>query len=88
MPVKTRVLELLQSKDWVSCEDFERLFPPKTEGHLSWGQRMRELRAEGCRIDKRLKIGCSHTWEYSLITEKPASIFTEKSGQMAFIGDR
>lgn len=74
MSVKDEVLFLLRDKDWVSVEDFEKLFPPKTEGHLSWGQRLRELRTDGYRIIKRKKEDCKHTFEYHLVTEKKTSI--------------
>jgi len=67
--VKSKVLDLLKSKEWVYCDDFEKIFPPKTEGHLSWAQRLRELRSEGFIITKRPKINCKHTWEYSLQRE-------------------
>ena len=83
MSVKSQVLELLKSKVWVSCDDFERLFPPKTEGHLSWAQRMRELRTEGFVIHKRPKENCKHTWEYSLIQGQP--LFVLPTGQMRFV---
>lgn len=86
MSVKSEVLDLLQRKAWVSVSDFESIFPPGTEGHLSWGQRMRELRAEGMRIDKRLKVGSKHTFEYSLIKPEERKVFEERNGQMAFIG--
>ena len=64
--VKDKVLALLKSKEWVSIEDFEKLFPPKTEGHMSWGQRKRDLH-KIYKIIKRKKFGCPHTWEYHLI---------------------
>jgi len=73
MSVKHRVLTLLRSKAWISVEDFEKEFPPKTEGHMSWGQRKRELTSEGYNIIKRRKAGCPNTWEYSLITEPEPS---------------
>lgn len=66
MSVKDEVLFLLRDRDWVSVEDFEKLFPPKTEGHISWGQRLRQLRSEGYRIIKRRKTDCKHTFEYHL----------------------
>jgi hypothetical protein len=72
MSVKDEVLYLLRDRDWVSCEDFELLFPPKTEGHLSWGQRLRQLRTEGYKIIKRRKYG--HTFEYHLQTEKDTEL--------------
>jgi hypothetical protein len=84
MSVKSQVLELLKSKEWVNASDFERVFPPRTEGHLSWGQRMRELRAEGFVISKRLKAETKHTFEYKLLHEPPQFIEVER-GQMAFI---
>ena len=67
MSVKDEVLFLLRDRDWVYVEDLERLFPPKTEGHLSWGQRLRQLRTEGHRIIKRKKENFKHTWEYRLV---------------------
>ena len=77
MSVKDEVLFLLRDRDWVSVEDFEKIFPPKAEGHLSWGQRLRQLRSEGYKIIKRKKTDCKHTYEYKLVTEprtEPESI--------------
>ena len=71
MSVKDDVLFLLRSKEWVYAGDCERLFPPGTEGHLSWPQRMRQLRAEGHRIIKRKKAGTKHTFEYKLLSGEP-----------------
>jgi hypothetical protein len=68
--VKDEVLALLRSKEWVSVDDFERIFPPKTEGHLSWGQRKRELHKEYT-ILKRRKENCKNTWEYHLVENEP-----------------
>jgi hypothetical protein len=90
MSVKSEVLNLLREKEWVSVEDFELLFPPKTEGHISWGQRLRELRTDGYIIIKRRKENCKHTFEYHLVSYTPPSeplrLFEDRAGQMAFIG--
>ena len=82
MSVKSQVLDLLKSKEWVSVEDFERIFPSKTEGHLSWGQRMRSLREDGLVITKRKKANCPHTFEYKLLNNPPQ--FTVERGQLEF----
>ncbi len=71
MSVKSDVLDLLKNKAWCSPEDFEKLFPVKTEGHLSYLQRLRELRSDGYKIIKRIKENCKHTFEYSLIEPEP-----------------
>jgi hypothetical protein len=75
MSVEIKVLALLNNKEWVSAEDFELVFPPKTEGHLSWPQRLRGLRKLGYRIIKRRKY--VHTFEYHLIQP-------EQNGQIKF----
>lgn len=67
MSVENQVLELLRSKEWVYVDDFEILFPPKTEGHQSFMQRLRGLRKLGYVIDKRKKENCPHTFEYRLV---------------------
>ena len=88
--VKDQVFSLMQQKEWVSVEDFEQIFPAKTEGHQSWPQRMRDLRIEGYRIIKRKKANCLHTWEYHLIMPQPIPspepVFLERKKQYAWIG--
>lgn len=79
MSVKNEVLFLLRNKDWVDVSDFERLFPPGTQGHMSYGQRLRELRSEGHIIIKRLKLNSMHTFEYHLVTEEPPRSANEQS---------
>ena len=78
MSVKDEVLYLLRDRVWVSAEDFEKIFPPKAEGHLSWGQRLRQLRSEGYKIIKRRKENCKHTFEYHLVSEEPLSTEQEE----------
>jgi len=84
MNVKAKVLEILRSKEWVSVEDFEREFPPRTEGHMSWGQRKRELHKEFV-IEKRKKAGCTHTWEYHLIESKSPPPLKMEKEQYCFV---
>lgn len=83
MSVKDQVLSLLQCKEWVSCAEMELLFPPGTEGHLSWSQRLRSLREDGLTIEKRLKAGSKHTWEYHLV--KPQPQYQIQNGQLSFV---
>jgi hypothetical protein len=61
----------------------ELLFPPGTEGHLSWSQRLRSLREDGYTIEKRLKDGSKHTFEYHLQKQQPT--YKEVNKQLAFI---
>jgi len=84
MSVKSQILSLLICKEWVDVSHFEILFPPGTEGHQSWPQRLRELREDGYQIDKRLKAGSQHTYEYRLHRAEKPPLTTEATGQMCF----
>ena len=88
MTVKDQVFNLMKNKEWVSVEDFERIFPVKTEGHQSYGQRMRSLREEGYTIIKRKKANCPHTWEFHLVLPEspvPDPVYFIKKQQLVFI---
>lgn len=78
--VTDKVLDLFRSKEWICVEDFECLFPPKTEGHMSWGQRKRDLHKKYT-IIKRKKANCPHTWEYSLTDCWQKAVLAPKEAQ-------
>ena len=80
LSVSDIVLDLFKRKKWVCVEDFEQLFPPKTEGHMSWGQRKRDLHKKYT-IIKRKKANCPHTWEYCLTDFWGEAVLSPKEAQ-------
>lgn len=73
MSVKTKVLAKLQSQEWTTSGEFEDMFPKGKPGHLSWDQRLRDIRKEMVAkkgdVASRKKSG--NTWEYKLINPEP-----------------
>ena len=100
MTVQEKVLAMLKAKVWTTSGEFEDAFPKGTPGHMSWDQRLRDIRkemvAKGGDVLSRIHSG--KTWEYRLIepdatpllpepvTPLPDPVYFERAGQYSFIG--
>jgi hypothetical protein len=70
--VEDKVLAILKQKTWVGSDEIEALFPKGEPGHFSWPQRLRGLREQGYKVNRRIKAGTKNLSEWNIEFNEPA----------------